>query len=215
MTDIFRRSTARKVEIRSDAEGKSIAHGYAAVFYNSTQPGTQYELWEGCVERIMPGAFDRAIRENQDVRALFNHDEDHLLGRVSAGTCRLSVDAIGLKYEIDLPDNAIGNNVRVSLGRGDLRESSFSFAARRNGKITWTEETVDGKTLCIRQVEDCDLFDIGPVTFAAYDASTAAVRSDSRRELEQERQEYLGPIVDEVDAVDMRAREVFLSECEL
>lgn len=215
MNQVERRSTARPVEIRSEGEGKSVCHGYAAVFYSPSDPGSQYQLWEGVYERIMPGAFDRMLREQQDVRALFNHSPDSLLGRVSAGTLRLSIDSIGLRYEIDLPDNTAGRDTKESLARGDLKESSFSFNCYRNGKVSWVDQTIDGVELSIRQIEDCDVMDVGPVTFAAYDSTTSGIRSGDREQLEAEvaelrKQRRTGQ--DEADEIDIRMRMIQIVE---
>ena len=96
---------AEKVELREDENKKPAGiTGYAAVFYDGT-PNTEYELCDGLRERIMPGAFDRAMSEGHDVRGLFNHDANMLLGRTTSGTCRLSVDSRGLKYDIPLDQN--------------------------------------------------------------------------------------------------------------
>lgn len=153
--------------------------GYAAVFYREGDSGTQYRLWDDFYERIMPGAFDRAINEAHDARGLFNHGRDNLLGRVSARTLRLSVDAVGLRYEIDAPDTTVGRDVLVSIERGDLSGSSFAFLPQR---IVWIEE---GDVL-IRQVEDLDLYDVGPVTFPAYESTTTSVRAADREQLQRE-----------------------------
>src|SRR5688572_16918348 len=67
-----------------------------------------------------------------DARALFNHDPNMLLGRAGAGTLRLSTDARGLRYEIDIPDTTVGRDVATSIARGDLAGSSFAFSI--NGK---------------------------------------------------------------------------------
>ena len=72
--------------------------GYAALFYNAIDPGTEYLLYEDIVERIMPGCFDRACRED-DVRALFNHNIDFVLGRSSSRTLTLSVDNRQMKMD--------------------------------------------------------------------------------------------------------------------
>jgi phage head maturation protease len=52
--------------------GQGTLSGYGAVFYQVGQRGTEYPLALGVVERIMPGVFDRAVRED-DTRILFNH----------------------------------------------------------------------------------------------------------------------------------------------
>jgi len=62
-------------------------------------------------EIVRPGAFARAIQQGQDVRALFNHDENHVLGRTANGTLRLEEDARGLAVEIDPPDTQVGRDV--------------------------------------------------------------------------------------------------------
>ena len=80
--------------------------GYAAVFYDGTER-TEFRLGPNMVERIHPGAFDEAFRDD-DVVALFNHDQSLIIGRRSAGTLRLSLDARGARYEIDEGETTIG-----------------------------------------------------------------------------------------------------------
>lgn len=135
--------------------------GYAAVFWQRDDSGTQFNLGQDYVERIMPGAFDRAVRGASDVVALFNHNADHLLGRVSAGTLQLSVDQRGLKYRIDEASTQLGRDVEAMQRRGDLAGSSFGFVPLRE------IHTRDG-SLKVREVHDLGLRDVGPVTFPAY-----------------------------------------------
>lgn len=154
---------------RAGDDGPSIIQGYGSVFYDGT-PETEFELWHDVFERIMPGTFDRAIAED-DVRGLFNHDPDHVLGRNTASTMLLVVDKKGLRYEIDAPDTQLGHDLGVSIGREDVTGSSFSF------NVTDEEwRTENGKE--IREISGVRLFDVGPVTFPAYEGATAAVRSD-------------------------------------
>lgn len=162
---------AEKVELRED-ENKQPAGitGYAAVFYDGT-PETEYEIVDGLRERIMPGAFDRAMNEGHDVRGLFNHNADLLLGRTKSGTCRLSVDSRGLKYDIPLdPSDPDHLRVAAKLKRGDVNGSSFCFVAQ---KQDWKDEG----DMTYREVRDVDLYDVGPVVFPAYTASSSALRS--------------------------------------
>ena len=57
-------------------------------------------MWE---ERIAPGAFDDALKK-ADVRALFNHDPNCILGRTTAKTLTLRSTKAGLEYDVpDLP----------------------------------------------------------------------------------------------------------------
>ncbi len=119
-------------------------------------------------EVIRPGAFLRAGQAAaRDVVATFNHSLDRLLGRTSSGTLRLTETAEGLRYEVDLPDAAA--DVRELLARGDLRGSSFTAFARKDGGEKWSGDT--------RELLALDLVEVGPVVMPAYPDSTAEVRS--------------------------------------
>jgi len=146
--------------------------GYAAVFWQDGQTETQYMLYEDLAERILPGAFDRALVED-DVRALVNHNANLVLGRTSAGTLKLSIDTTGLRYAIEPPDTQAARDVTASIRRGDVSGSSFSFIPT---DVSWREQ----EGLVIREIRAVQLFDVGPVTFPAYEATTAGLRSRSR-----------------------------------
>lgn len=139
--------------------------GYAAVFnLRSELLGGQF------VEEIAPGAFDDVL--TQDVRGLFNHNPTYLLGRLPNGTLRLSVDARGLRYEIDPPDTqTVRDLVLTPLARGDMTGSSFTM---RVSEDEWRQEG-DLIVRTIRRISE--LRDVGPVAFPAYPDATAAQRS--------------------------------------
>ena len=159
-------------------DGKSdVISGYAAVYYTENDPGSEYQMWDDMCERIRPGAFDRAIRED-DVRGLLNHESCEILGRTTNGTLRLRVDSKGLSYEIDPPDTQAGRDAVTLLRRGDIDGSSFQFEPL---KVTWQEEkTTDGRMKYIRWLEEVRLFDVGPVTFPAYQSASSGLRSEDR-----------------------------------
>jgi len=156
-----------RVELRASEQGQTIV-GYAAVYYDGT-PGTEYDMGYGMVERMMPGAFDRAIRED-DVRSLFNHNPDQILGRNRAGTLIMTSDAKGLRYEVPPPTTAVGTDVLASVKRGDVTGSSIMFEALA---VLWRK---DGDR-DIREIRDVRLWDVGPVTFPAYESTEAQVRA--------------------------------------
>lgn len=186
-------SATIEIELRGDAK-KPVIRGLAAVYYDGTE-GTEFELWPGMKERIMPGAFDRAVKED-DVRALFNHDDNIVLGRTKSGTLRLSVDAKGLRYEIEPPESAA--SVIESIRRGDVSGSSFSFRV--------TDETFLKKDdVRIREIRGVTLFDVSPVVFPAYTATEADVRSISERA-----EKSLGKPDDGLSGVRTRERELDL-----
>lgn len=174
------------VKLEERAAGKTpLLVGYAARWYDPSESGTEYRFnmfGMNVRERIMPSAFDAALREDEIV-GLFNHDPNYVLGRSSAGTMRLVSDSKGLRYEIDPPASASG--IIEAIQRGDVHGSSFSFSIRSDGE-KWSDDT-DGHT-AIRELTNVRLYDVGPVTFAAYSASSTGVRAAS--DLEEVRASY-------------------------
>lgn len=146
--------------------------GYSAVFGVDTEIGSYFGQF---TERIQKGAFKRAIREGQNVRALRNHDPDNLLGTTSSKTLRLKEDDTGLYIEIDTPDTTIGRDTAESVKRGDLSGMSFAFIVRKEKWINGEDGAPDQ-----RIIQDVDLYDVGPVTYPQYTQTSADVRSASK-----------------------------------
>jgi HK97 family phage prohead protease len=148
--------SVRGLELRTNGEGEP-RHivGHAAVFNSLSE-----EIF-GFREVIMPTAFDRALSEKHDVRALVEHLPLLLLGRTKSGTLKLSVDDIGLHADINPPDTAAAQDAMTSIERGDIDGMSFAFIPMTT---QWrTEEGVD-----IREIHDLDLVDVSVVAFPAY-----------------------------------------------
>ncbi len=161
---------AAGVAIEERADGEKRIVGLGAVFYDGT-PGTEFKLFDDLVERILPGAFDDVLGD--DVRGLFNHDPNQVLGRRTADTLGLTVTDQGLQYSITPGDTQVGRDVLEHIKRRDVQGSSFSFTME-GGEAVFRE--VD--QLTIREIVKIGrLFDVGPVTFPAYDATTTGLRS--------------------------------------
>ena len=151
-------------------EGKApVIRGHAAVF------NALSEDLGGFREVIAPGAFKNAIPRD-DVRALFNHDSNLILGRSRPGqanTLRMVEDGTGLAIEIDPPDTQYARDLMVSMDRGDITQMSFGFSVTKAGQ-KW-EENGDGTHT--RTLTDVRLYDVSPVTFPAYPQTDVALRS--------------------------------------
>lgn len=186
----------KAADVRMEGDAPKTIEGYGAVFYSASDPGTEYRLWDNYYERIMPGCFDRAIRED-DVRSMFNHDANQLLGRRQfndGDTLRLSVDAIGLRYEIDIdPDDPTHQNLIPKLRSGKVSGASFMFEVTRR---SWLEEERgegdNKRTVDVVQIEEVRLWEVGPVVFPAYESATSEARSLERQAIDQERSERRG-----------------------
>ncbi|HCQ48825.1 HK97 family phage prohead protease [Achromobacter sp. AGC39] len=186
-------------ELRTSGEGETerpqIA-GYAAVF------NTRSALLFGTfVEEIAPGAFDDVMGD--DVRALFNHDPNFVLGRTRSNTLRLEIDSRGLAYTIDPPETqTVRDLVLTPLKRGDVTGSSFGFRVAPDGD-EWRREG----EIIVRTIHKlAELRDVSPVTYPAYGDSHAAQRSlESWKKMAESVQDLAAKAVHE-----RRARERFL-----
>lgn len=154
-----------KLEASSAKEGK--LRGHAAV-YNEWSP-----MMQGFRERIADGAFNRAIAEKQDVRALWNHNSDLVLGRTTNGTLELKSDEKGLSVDITPPDTTWGKDARTSIERGDVDQMSFQFRCKKD-EWEYDEET----DIVSRTLVDVDLFDVSPTTFPAYEGTGIDARGE-------------------------------------
>lgn len=164
------------METREDGEDLYI-EGYFAVF-NSV-----YELWPGATESIAPGAFDESV--SNDVRALYNHNTDIVLGRTSAGTMELRQDSHGLWGRVRLNRaDTDAMNAYARIARKDITGCSFGFdiAAqeteyREDGTVHWTITKVS------------PLYEISPCTFPAYQETTVSARKKDLEEIRRKKSE--------------------------
>ncbi|MGB9071458.1 MAG: HK97 family phage prohead protease [Terriglobales bacterium] len=173
------RRFTRGAEVRATANASTPKiEGYAAVF------NEDFVLYEDpsvrVVERIKPGAFSKVL--NSDVRCLFNHDANAVLGRSDNGTLDLSQDGKGLAYRNAMNmDTHVGADVYAMVKRGDVTGCSFAFVVAKD-EVTRTKG--DGQQLVIREIQEIEsLFDVGPVTYPAYEQTSVDARAEQRDRL--------------------------------
>ena len=172
-----------RMETRED-DGNIYLEGYFAVFNRN------YEIFPGATESIAPGAFDGSI--NDDVRALYNHNSDIVLGRTSAGTMELRQDAHGLWGRVKINrDDTDAMNAYRRIQRGDITGCSFGFDIeaqeveyRDDGTVHWTITSI------------APLYEVSPCTFPAYVDTTVVARKRDldeikRKKLEVRKQELI------------------------
>jgi len=151
------------IETREDGKEERIV-GYAAVFDEVTDLG-----WFR--EKITKGAFADAVQQD-DVRSLFNHDPNYVLGRTKNGTCKLKEDEKGLRMEVTPPDTQQARDIIALIKRGDVTGQSFSFRVEAD---EW--EYGENNEPDMRTLTKVRLYDVGPVTFPAYEGTSVNLRS--------------------------------------
>ncbi len=170
---IERRFYKCNLRMAGDDPEQRVIEGHGAVFDSPS------ENLGGFQEMIMPGAFSQAILED-DIRSLFNHNVNLILGRNTSSTLRLFDDDTGLRYELDPPQTSYANDLIISLERGDISQSSFGFRAIEE---SWRQPD-ENNPLPVRVLHRVKLFDVGPVAFPAYQDTTVSARAlDQAQEL--------------------------------
>lgn len=147
-------------------DGSRHISGYALVF------NAESKDLGGFTEVILPGSLD-GVLEHSDVLCVLNHDEGRgVLGRFRSGTgsMSLTVDETGLRYDLDLPHTALGDEVLEGLRRGDISQSSFSFTVAEDEWIKRDDGSIQRR---IRRFDT--LYDVSPVYNPAYDATSVVV----------------------------------------
>jgi len=160
------------IEVRvSEAGTEPRIEGIAAVY---NQP-TEIDGWFGSfIEVIDPGFFEGVLRN--DVRALWNHNTDLVIGRTKNGTLKLNDQEAGLGVEIDPPDTQTGRDAVTSIRRGDVDQMSFAFSVKQ-GWDEWKENEEGNMVRTLKRGACKQLYDVSPVSFPAYPQTSVGVRS--------------------------------------
>lgn len=162
-------------EIRAvDDENPKIT-GYAAKYNIFTNLG-----W--FMEKIKAGAFDEVL--DNDVRCLKNHDANLILGRTANKTLQLKSNTVGLHFENEMPDTTTGKDTLQEVRRGDLSGCSFAFTVSEDDWKYFDDKPAERTIIKIER-----LFDVGPVTYPAYEDTSVAARSFDKHKVEIEKQE--------------------------
>ncbi len=166
------------VELRAaDDGGLGVMSGHFSVFNRWTEINS---TWEGhFMERIAPGAFARAIKNNMArVRVLFQHGQDPQIGDKPLGPIQIiREDGTGAYYEVPLLDTSYNRDLLPGLKAG-LYGSSFRFQSVKEEFERDTKASPDNPdALPERTIREVELFEFGPVTFPAYAEASAGVRS--------------------------------------
>lgn len=132
--------------------------------------------------RYSVGWFDEIIQEGalnaanmSDVRILFNHDPNMIIGRTASGTAEVSLDNTGLFFSAEIPDSPFGQNLIASLERGDITQASWAFDINHNGDKWSYDQTTNRDVRTITNVRN--VYDASPVTYPANPDTTVAARS--------------------------------------
>jgi hypothetical protein len=153
-----------KMEVRAAIELRASGRklqGYAATFSTPAKIGA-------FTETLRAGCFAASLRNPQrDILALMDHASDKVLARTANGSLRLSEDARGLAFELDVPPTTLGNDALAMV------------EARLAGGMSFGFKVVDEhwRTRDQREIRSVELVEISLVSaHPAYAATTVEAR---------------------------------------
>lgn len=166
---------APALEVRSEDGKPTTITGYAAVFNEVTEI---YEYGnESWREVIAPGAFARAIRENQDVACVIEHDWKDVVARRSGGTLTLEEDMKGLRVTIRPANTRRSHDLIEDIRAGNIKGMSFRFSINGIGGEETKTYAEGDKRVTLRTLKDVDISDVSFVVFPAYEGTSVELRT--------------------------------------
>ena len=155
------------ITLRND---KVEIEGYVNAVERNSRP-----LWSRVgqfIERICKGAFKKALKRNEDVHILLNHDWSRDLGSTKKGNLELEEDNIGLRAKATICDKDVIEKAR----NGDLIGWSFGFS-------DVDVENSNENGIPTRAVKDLDLYEVSILDrekTPAYEGNLITARSDEK-----------------------------------
>lgn len=160
---------AAPFSMRAKGDDGFTLEGYGAVFDSPAR----IDSWEGQFdEQIARGAFAKTLSERTPVMQ-FDHGQDIATGSVPIGAIEeIREDRHGLYVKARLHDNARVEPIRQAIASGAIDGMSFTFRVTRE---EWDDS--DDLEVPLRTIKEVELYELGPVVFPAYEATTVGVRS--------------------------------------
>ncbi len=126
---------------------------------------------DGYREVYLPGSCKRSIAET-DLRCSFNFQSDMILGRDSAGTLVTYETSDCLIFETNPPRTSWGNDLLVSISRGDVSQAAARLFVLKSHLETYRGET-------IRLIEEVGLSQLAVSSWGAFHSSVRIIGKDT------------------------------------
>ena len=164
-----------KVEVREESV---VVSGYVNAVERYSKPiraniGGEIRSF---IEKIKAGTFKTALKRNNNVKVLLNHDTSKELANTKDGTAKLEEDNIGLRAEVTITDAEVVEKAK----NNKLVGWSFGFCANKD------EFGTDGETET-RNIEDLDLLEVSILDDTknpAYYGTSIEARSEDGKTIE-------------------------------
>lgn len=136
------------IEVRNDSV---VISGYVNAVERWSKPlkSSLNGISQRFVEKIKAGVFKTALKRNDNVKVLLNHNYDRELANTKDGTAILEEDNIGLRAEVTITDTEVVEKAK------NHRLVGWSFGFKSNA-----DEVAQEATIATRTVTDMDLVEV-------------------------------------------------------
>ena len=164
-----------KIEVRSDSV---VVSGYVNAVERWSKPLRMHlrGVMQRFIEKIKAGTFRTALKRNDNVKILLNHNPDRELANTKDGTAILEEDNIGLRAEVTITDPEVVEKAR----NHKLVGWSFGFYSN-------SDEVAQEATMATRTVTDMDLVEVSildDTKSPAYYGTSIETRAEGEKPLE-------------------------------
>lgn len=137
-----------EIEIRDNSV---VISGYVNAVERWSKPitGKLRGKMQRFIEKIKAGTFSTALKRNDNVKVLLNHNSERELANTQNGTAKLEEDNIGLRAEVTITDAEVLEKAKNNKLVG------WSFGFHSN-----SDEVNQQDTLATRTVTDMDLVEV-------------------------------------------------------
>lgn len=190
----IRKFIATNLETRSEENSnEKIISGYINKFNTRSQ-------YMGFYEEVDKGAFDKTLADGHNIYAMYNHDDNMILGSTRGGSLKLNVDNVGLHFELRINLNiSYAKDLYELVSNGDIDGCSFGFYVL-DDEWTYTEEKID-----LRKIKEAELAEVTITPFPAYLDTKASCRSYDLHNKEVEKTKELRNLEKEIELMEIEA----------
>ncbi len=164
-----------KIEVRNESV---VISGYVNAVERWSKPlrGNLRGTVRRFIEKIKAGTFKNALKRNDNVKVLLNHNRDRELANTKDGTAILEEDNIGLRAEVTIKDPEVVEKAR----NNKLVGWSFGFCSN-------ADEVDESGEIATRSVADMDLMEVSVLDDTkspAYDGTSIETRCEGEKVIE-------------------------------
>lgn len=137
-----------EVEVRNDSV---VISGYVNAVERWSKPlrANLRGMMQRFIEKIKAGVFKNALKRNNNVKVLLNHNPNRVLANTQDGSAVLEEDNIGLRAEVTITDPEVVEKAK----NHKLVGWSFGFYSN-------SDEVAQEETMATRTVTDMDLVEV-------------------------------------------------------